>query len=94
MTYDEIADRLEVFIRTHYSINADDLGFTRDVDLFDLGYVDSIGLVELLGFIKTSFEVDVNDDDLLSDKCSYIHGMSQIFCHQATFQVVDLAQRI
>lgn len=83
MTHDEIAERLEAFIRTQYSISADDPGFTRDVDLFDLGYVDSIGLVELLAFISTSFEVEIEDDDLLSDEFSNIDGMAKIVCRQA-----------
>ncbi|MGH4019211.1 MAG: acyl carrier protein [Pseudonocardiaceae bacterium] len=82
MTQDEIADRLEAFVRTQYSIGADDPGFTREVDLFDLGYVDSIGLVELLTFINANFEVEVEDDDLLSDEFSNIHGMAKIVCRQ------------
>lgn len=82
MTHDETADHLEVFIRTRYSISADDPGFTRDVDLFDLGYVDSIGLVELLAFINASFEVEIEDDDLLSDEFSNIHGMAKIVSRQ------------
>ncbi|HZA16174.1 MAG TPA: acyl carrier protein [Pseudonocardiaceae bacterium] len=82
MTHDEIAERLEAFIRTRYSISANDPGFTRDVDLFDLGYVDSIGLVELLTFINASFEVEIKDDDLLSDEFSNIHGMAKIVCRQ------------
>lgn len=82
MTHDEIADRLEEFIRTRYSISADDPGFAREVDLFDLGYVDSIGLVELLAFINASYEVEIDDDDLLSDEFSSIDGMAKIVSRQ------------
>lgn len=82
MTHDEIADHLEAFIRTQYSISADDPGFTRDVDLFGLGYVDSIGLVELLAFINASFKVEVEDDELLSDEFSNIRGIAKIVCRQ------------
>ncbi len=82
MTYDEVADRLEEFVRTRYSISAHDHGFTRDVDLFDLGYVDSIGLVELLAFINRSFDVKIEDDDLLLDEFSTIDGMAEIIAYQ------------
>lgn len=82
MTHDEIADRLEAFIRAQYSISLDDPEFTRDVDLYDLGYVDSIGLVELLAFINSSLKVKIEDDDLLSDGFSNIHGMAKIVCRQ------------
>ncbi len=80
MRQDEIAERLEAFIRTQYSISADDPGFNRYIDLYDLGYVDSIGLVELLAFIKASFEVEIEEDDLLSDEFSNINGMAKIVC--------------
>lgn len=82
MTHDEIADRIEAFIRTQYSISVDDPGFTRDVDLFDLGYVDSIGLVELLTFINTGFKVEIGDDELLSEEFSNIRGIAKIVCRQ------------
>ncbi len=77
---DEVAERLEAFVRTQYSISADDPAFNRDIDLYDLGYVDSIGLVELLAFIKASFEVEIEEDDLLSDEFSNINGMAEIVC--------------
>lgn len=82
LTHDEIADHLEAFIRAQYSISADDPEFTRDVDLYDLGYIDSIGLVELLAFINSSLKVKIEDDDLLSDEFSNIHGMAKIVCRQ------------
>ena len=83
MTQDDIADRLETFVCTQYAISANDPGFARDVDLYDLGYVDSIGLVELLAFIKASFEVEIDEDDLLSDEFSSINGMAKIICRRA-----------
>jgi acyl carrier protein len=80
LTQDEIAERLEAFVRTQYLIRADDPEFARDIDLYDLGYVDSIGLVELLTFIKTSFDVEIEEDDLLSDEFSNINGIAKIVC--------------
>lgn len=77
---DDVATRLEAFVRTQFAISADDPGFARDVDLYDLGYVDSIGLVELLAFISASFDVEIEEDDLLSDEFSNIEGMAKIVC--------------
>jgi acyl carrier protein len=83
LTYDDIVHRIEAFVRIQYSVSTDDSGFSRDVDLFNLGYVDSIGLAELLGFINASFKVKINDDDLLSDEFSNIHGIAKIVCRRA-----------
>ncbi len=77
---DEVVNRLEAFVRTQFTISADDPEFTRDVDLYDLGYVDSVGLVELLAFISATFNVEIEEDDLLSDEFSNIEGIAKIVC--------------
>ena len=78
MPQSEIANRLEGWIRTKFSVSPDDSRFGRDSDLFDSGYVDSMGLVELLGFLEGQFGVEISDDLLLSDEFVTIEGISQI----------------
>ncbi len=73
-----LADRLEDFVRSAFAVDPADPWFDRDVDLFDAGYVDSVGLTELLAFIAEEFGVDVPDDRLLSDDFASIHGMAQV----------------
>ncbi len=82
MTEDDVSDQLEAFLRMQYAIRADDTGFARDVDLFDRGYVDSVGLVELLAFITGRFNVEIEDDDLLSDDFATVQGMAKVVCRQ------------
>ena len=82
MTQDDVSDQLEAFLRIQYRIRADDSGFARDVDLFEHGYVDSVGLVELLAFMTGRFDVEIDDDDLLSDDFSTIQGMAKVVCRQ------------
>lgn len=80
VTQEDVAQKIEEFVRTQYVIGPDDPGFARDIDLFDLGYVDSVGLVELLAFINSHFTVEISEDDLLSEEFSTIHGMAKIVC--------------
>jgi len=75
---DAIADRIEKYLRDQFSIVDDDPGFTRTVDLYDTGFVDSVGVVELLAFIEEEFGVDVPDSELLSPRFSNIEGIAQI----------------
>jgi len=72
----EIAGRIEQFVRTQFSISPSDPGFGPGVDLFDGGYVDSVGLAELLAYIEEEFGVSVPDDDLLADEFATIEGMA------------------
>ncbi len=70
--------RIEEFIRTQFSVSPTDPRFDRGVDLFEAGYIDSIGIVELLEFLSQEFDVQIPDDDLLSEDFSSIMGIAQI----------------
>ena len=78
MNPSEVADRIEAFVRTRFSIGQSDRGFKRSADLLDGGYVDSVGFVELLEFLREEFGVEVPETDLLSDEFSSIDGMARI----------------
>lgn len=70
------AARIERFIRERYQIRADDPGFTREVNLWEEGYVDSVGVVEVIEFLEGSFGIHVPDDVLFSEEFTYISGMA------------------
>lgn len=73
-----VADEIEAFVRTRFRVAPGDARFSRSGRLFDLGYVDSVGVVELLEFISQRFGVRIPDDDLLSDEFSTINGMAEV----------------
>jgi acyl carrier protein len=78
MDFDAIAERIEKFLREQYLIADDDPGFTRSADIYESGYVDSIGVVELLAFIDEEFAVEIPETELLSDEFSNIDGIARI----------------
>ena len=77
MPTDDIANRIELFLREAFGIAADDPGFDHSVDLFEAGYVDSVGLVETLAYLTATFGVSIPDEVLLSDSFATIDGMAQ-----------------
>ena len=78
MQASEIAETLEEFLRRSFQIAADDPYFNRTVDLFEAGYVDSVGVVETLAFITDTFELVVPDEAVLSDDFVSIDGIAAI----------------
>jgi acyl carrier protein len=76
----EVAEQTEAYIRNHFGISPSDARFGPAVDLFEGGYVDSVGLAELLQFIQDRFGVEIPDEDLLSDDFATIEGMALIVC--------------
>jgi D-alanine--poly(phosphoribitol) ligase subunit 2 len=73
-----IADRIEAFVRSQFEVDPNDHGFNRIIDLFELGYIDSVGFAELLAFLSEEFGVEVPEDHLLSDEFLRIDGMAMI----------------
>jgi acyl carrier protein len=78
MDSQSIERRVEEFIRSNFSISPSDPDFGREVDLFEGGYVDSVGVVELLECLSNEFGVEIPDDDLLADEFASIGGIARI----------------
>jgi acyl carrier protein len=73
-----IADAIEHFIRTEYLISASDPAFTREAHLFELGFVDSVGFIELLAFIQARYGVELAGENVFNEKITSIDGISEI----------------
>lgn len=73
-----LASALEAFIRTNFQVSEDDEEFDRTVDLWDEGYVDSTGLVEVIAFLEEGFGVTVTEDMLFSPEFTSIDGMARL----------------
>jgi acyl carrier protein len=66
MEIEEIKKTLRDYIVQHYAVPANDSDFTDDVHLFDYGYIDSFGAVDLVNFVQEAFGVKVGQADLIA----------------------------
>jgi acyl carrier protein len=78
VTEQEVAAAVEEFARREFSIKDSDQRFDRTVDLFEDGYVDSIGVIELIQFLERTFAIDIPEADLFSPEFSSIDGIARI----------------
>ena len=83
MTESEVADKIEAFVRDQFAISPTDPGFGRQADLFDGGYVDSLGLAEMLEYVEREWGVAVPDEELLDEEFATIDGMARTICRLA-----------
>jgi acyl carrier protein len=72
-----VADELERFIRAHFAIDDDEL-FSRDVNLWEEGIVDSTGVVEVLAHIEATWQLQVPDELLFDPDFVTISGMARL----------------
>lgn len=80
MTAALVADRVERYLRTQFRVASSDARFSRSLPLFEAGYVDSVGVVELLAFLAEEFAVHLPDEALMSDEFSTIDGIAVLVC--------------
>jgi acyl carrier protein len=72
----EIAAALRGFIREKFGIPEKDPDFTDDVDLFNYGYVDSFGAVDLTSFIEQHFSIKFGSSDWVDQPMNTINQIS------------------
>jgi len=56
---------LRKFIREHFKVPETDPDFNDDVHLFNYGYIDSFGAVELILFVEKAFSIKIMEADLV-----------------------------
>lgn len=75
---DEVAASVETFVRARSRVSASDSRFSRQSNLWEDGYVDSIGVVELIGFLEATFGVALPDEVLFDPDFTSVDGIARI----------------
>jgi acyl carrier protein len=73
---EHIAAQIESFVRIRFQVSPADRAFSRDVNLWEDGYVDSMGVVEMIQFLETTFDVVIPADALFAPEFTTISGIA------------------
>ncbi|MDB4963605.1 MAG: hypothetical protein JWP01_3604 [Myxococcales bacterium] len=74
---ESVARDIERFIRDRFEISHNESGFTRKVNLWEEGYVDSLGVVEVIAFLENRFRVKLPEDVVFSPEFTSIDDMAR-----------------
>lgn len=72
----QIAAELRQFIRQRYGVPETDPDFNDDADLFNYGYIDSFGAVDLIAFIERQFAIKFTNADWVAFPLSTINQIT------------------
>lgn len=75
---EDIAASIEAFIRNIGAVTPNDEGFTRETDLFDSGYLDSIGFVALTTHLEEQFSYRPTEAELFAPEFTTIGGIARL----------------
>lgn len=73
----EIKDTLREFVRENFNIG-DDPDFTDDANLFDMGFIDSLGATEIILFIEQNWDITITQKDLVLYPMNTIDEIAEV----------------
>jgi acyl carrier protein len=74
---------VEEYVRSRFRVRPDDEVFTRDVNLWEAGYVDSAGAVEMIAFLERTFAVTLPEEVLFDPDFTHVRGIARLIARQA-----------
>jgi acyl carrier protein len=83
MLIDSIRSKVTEFIERVSLVSFEDERIYPHSNLFELGVLDSYGLIEVILFIEQEFSVKLSDEDMLSPDLSNLDGISRIVASRA-----------
>jgi len=64
MKLEDIILTLENYVNEHFDIG-DDPDYNAEVDLFEYGFLDSMGAMEVIAFIEEEFGIEITQKDIV-----------------------------
>ncbi len=76
----EVQDQIREYIRENFLYMRPDFELNDDDQLLKKGVVDSMGVVEVLEFLRDDFGVEIEDDEITEENLGSIAAMAS-FVH-------------
>lgn len=72
-----IEEKISEYIKTQFEIG-DDPDFNDDVHLFNEGFVDSFGAVEIIHFIENTYNIQITQKDITLYPMNTVNEIAEV----------------
>lgn len=84
----DIKTRVRTFIADNFDYRADAPLLSETASLMESGLIDSMGVLELITFLESEFDIHVSDDEVLPENLDSINAIvalvdRKLSCEQA-----------
>ena len=73
---DSVGARVRTFILSNFMVAPEDANFLDTDSLLGLGIIDSMGVIEIAGFLKSEFGVDAAPDEIRPENFDSISAIA------------------
>ncbi len=84
MNMDEILSVLDAFVRDRFEVEPDDTDYSSDVNLFEFGYVDSMGATEIILFAEERFGIHISQKDITLYPMNTVREIASVILRKIT----------
>ncbi|MGH7208658.1 MAG: acyl carrier protein [Nitrospiraceae bacterium] len=77
-TDDFVKQEVRRFLATELRVDVDDPDFADDVNLFDSGFLDSLGFATLITHLEGRYEIRFDPQELFAEDMMTLSGLVQI----------------
>jgi acyl carrier protein len=75
---EEIIQHVGHYIRARFCVKADDRYFTPEVNLWEEGYIDSVGAVEMIAYLEQTFDIQLPQEVLFDPDFTHVRGIGRL----------------
>ena len=73
----DVMEKICDYVKEHFEIG-DDPDFGLDVNLFDEGFVDSLGATEIVFYIEDTFGIKITQKDIILYPMNTVREIAQV----------------
>ena len=81
MNIEEIIKTLEDYIREQFDIG-NDPDYNSEVDLFEYGFLDSMGAMEVIAYIEEEYSIEITQKDVVLYPMNTIAEIAEVIANK------------
>lgn len=76
VSLEKITTELESFVRDRFEVDADDDFFSAELNLWEEGYIDSAGVVEMIAYLEDTYSIEIPKAMLFDPDFTSVEGIA------------------
>ena len=77
-SHDSIHREVRRFLSEDLGVNVSDPDFRDDLNLFDAGFLDSLGFARLINHLESHYDIRFDPQELFVEEMMTVNGLSRI----------------